>query len=104
MITSFRWATSTHSTVPAPAGTARAAGATPHDIASNDEHRELAGALHATRATRPGRTWPLHRRSGRPILADAQVHATLAHAAATALSQAADARAWTAAAGTWLSG
>jgi hypothetical protein len=38
------------------------------------------------------------------ILADAQVHATLAHAAATALSSAADARAWTDAAGTRLSG
>ena len=38
------------------------------------------------------------------ILADAQVHATLAHAAATALSSAADARAWTDTAGTRLSG
>lgn len=38
------------------------------------------------------------------IVADAQVHATLAHAAATARRQAADARAWTDAAGTRLSG
>jgi len=36
------------------------------------------------------------------ILADAQVHATLAHVAATALSSAADARAWAEAAGTRL--
>jgi hypothetical protein len=34
------------------------------------------------------------------LLADAQVHATLAHAAATALSSTADARAWAEAAGT----
>lgn len=38
------------------------------------------------------------------ILADAQVHATLACAAATALSSAAEAGAWAGAAGTTLSG
>ncbi len=38
------------------------------------------------------------------ILADAQVHATLAHAAATALNSPADARAWADVAGTKLSG